>query len=134
MRTDGATNKINSMGAQAPKEGRQTMKQAIKTYNNIMFDICREYNTIGTSFTEAPEDRNNWNLRDLVSEMQYTLDVYKDPNCRYWEEAHDDCQPVGKPWMKEWKAEIARMQRFINKYKDEALTMEVMEDHCSKYD
>lgn len=26
MQTDGATDKINSMGAQAPKEGRQTMK------------------------------------------------------------------------------------------------------------
>ena len=115
-----------------------TMKQAIKTYNNIMFGICREYNTIGTSFTEDAEKRNRWTLRDLVSEMQYTLDIYLDPDCIYWEEAHDDCQPIGmkgeRVWLKEWQKEVAKMRRFINKYKAQALETVCIEDHCSKYD
>ena len=99
-----------------------------------MFDICQEFDTIGTSFTEDAENRNQWNLRDLVSEMQYTLDKYRDPNCVYWEDAHDECQPAGRPWYKEWKKICARMQRFIDSHKDEALTMECHEHHCSKWD
>lgn len=110
------------------------MKQAIKAYNKIMFDVCREYNTIGTSFTEDAENRNRWTLRDLISEVQYTLDVYLDRDCIYWEEAHDECQPAGKPWLKEWQKEIAKMRRFINKYEAQALETVCVEGHCSKYD
>lgn len=110
-------------------------EQAKKRYNDLMYSICREYNTIGTSDTEDAENRNKWNLRDLVSEVQYTLDIYKDENCMYWEEAHDDCQPSDKPWLKRWKSEIGRMQRFINMFKAAAMEIdEPYENHCSKYD
>lgn len=105
--------------------------KAITQYNNIMWDICREHNTIGTSLSENTE---NWNLRDMVSEMQYTLDIYNDPDCLPWQDAHDPYQPPHKPWLKEWQKEKARMKRFIDKYKDEALTMECYEGHCSKFD
>ena len=103
-------------------------------YNNIMFDICREYNTIGTSYTEDAENRNKWNLRDMVSEVQYTLDVYRDPDCIYWQDAHDPTQGAGKPWYKEWKNICGRMQRFVDKYKADALCMECTEGHCSVFD
>ena len=108
--------------------------KAVDNYNNIMFAICREYNTIGTSYTEDAEHRNNWNLRDMVSEMQYTLDIYRDPDCIYYEEAYDDCQPAGRPWYKQWKNITARMQRFINKYRSDALCMECTQCHCSIFD
>lgn len=108
---------------------------AVTQYNKIMFDICREYDTIGTSYTECPESRNQWNLRDLVSEMQYTLDVYTDPNCMEYEDAHSETWDGKRsPYFKEWQSLTRRMKRFIDKYKAEALTMECMECHCSRWD
>lgn len=103
---------------------------AIKQYNNIMYDICRDHLAIG----ELHNETLGWNLRDMVSEMQYTLDRYEDPDCIYWQDAHDEMQPSHKPWLKEWQNQKARMKRFIAKYKDEALKMICTENHCSKYD
>ena len=104
---------------------------AIKQYNKIMYDICRDHNTVGTS---ASENTDGWSLRDMVSEMQYTLDQYNDPQCIYYIDAHDECQPSHKPWLKEWQNIKARMKRFIEKYKEEALEMECVVNHCSIYD
>jgi hypothetical protein len=111
-----------------------TFEKAKRQYNNLMFDICREYNTIETSFTEDKENRNKWNLRDLVSEVQYTLDIYEDPSCIYWEEAHDRHQPPHKPWYKEWVSTKNKMKRFINRYKDEAIKLDCWQAHCSDFD
>ena len=105
------------------------MKKGVKAYNNLMNGLAMEYNTIGTSFTEDPERRNNWNLRDMVSEVQYTLDIYTDPNCIYWQDAQDD-----EEYNKIYKGDIANMRKFIRTYKKEALTMQCTDGHCSKYD
>lgn len=107
------------------------MEKAKKKYNDIMFEIAREHLTIGTKNSEGTDE---WNLRDMVSEMQYTLDVYNDPSCIYWEEAHDDTQPSDKPWYREWIRAKGLMKRFIDKYKQMALTMECTVAHCSKFD
>lgn len=106
---------------------------AIKTYNRLMNDICREHLTIGTRLSEGTE---NWNLRDMVSEMAYTLEVYDNPGCIYWEDAHDSSQPGGPggEWYQHWYNEKARMRRFIEKYRDEALKLECAEAHCSIFD
>ena len=105
--------------------------KAITQYNNLMWVLMREHNTIGTKFSENTE---NWNLRDMVSEVQYTLDIYEDPTCIYWQEAHDPYQPAHKPWLKEWNQSRQRMKRFIAKYKDEAMTMNCTVDHSSIFD
>ena len=107
--------------------------KATKKYNDIMWDLCREHLTIGTRLSEGTD---NWTLRDMVSEMQYTLDIYDDPGCIYWEDAHDVSQPGGPggEWYRQWYNEKARMRRFIERYKDEALQFECFENHCSKYD
>ena len=107
------------------------MISAVRQYNNIMFAICHEHLTIGTDYSEGTE---NWNLRDMVSEMQYTLDLWNDPGSTAYDDAHDNTQPPNKPWYKNWLNEKARMKRFIAKYKDEALTMNCTESHYSKYD
>lgn len=105
-------------------------KKIIKRWNGLMYDLCREHLTIGTKFSEHTE---NWNLRDMVSEAQYTLDVYNSEDSIYWEDAHDSAQP-GREWYMEWYKEKKKLERFINRYKEEALTMECTESHCSKYD
>jgi len=110
------------------------MKTAIRCYNNIMFDIAREHNTIGTSFSE---NTSNWNLRDMVSEMQYTLDIWNDPDCMAWQDAHDESQPIWngrKEWLYNWQKERARMKRFIDTYKPFIDDLECAVGHCSKYD
>ena len=103
----------------------------VTMYNNIMFDICHEHVSIGTSLSEGTE---NWNLRDMVSEMQYVLDLWEDETSMAWMDAHDETQPSHKPWYKNWLNEKARMKRFIDKYKYEAMKMEVTEGHCSRFD
>ncbi len=103
----------------------------VKQYNDIMFDIAHEHVTIGTRYSEGTEE---WNLRDMVSEMQYVLDLWSDPSSIAWQDAHDDSQPSHKPWYREWINEKARMKRFVNKHVKEALTMKCHEGHCSRYD
>ena len=105
------------------------MKKGLKAYNKLMYRLSLEYNTIGTSFTEDPERRNNWNLRDMVSEVQYQLDIYTDENCIYWQDAQDD-----EEYKKIYKKDISEMRKFIRTYKNEALTMQCTNGHCSKYD
>ena len=104
---------------------------ALKQYNNIMNDICHEHLTIGTRLSEGTE---NWNLRDMVSEMQYQLEIWDDPDCIYWQDAHDESQPSDRSWYKNWCSEKARMKRFIERWKDEAMKMECTEGHCSNFD
>lgn len=110
------------------------MKSAVTWYNDIMECIAREHNTIGTSFSENTSD---WNLRDMVSEMQYTLDMWNDPDSLAWQDAHDESQPIwnGRPeWLYNWQKEKARMSRFIKAYAPFVSDMECAVGHCSIYD
>lgn len=103
------------------------MKLAIRTYNNIMYDLCKEHRSIGTDLSEHTD---KWNLRDMVAECDYILscyyeDGYSDYEMRYSEdkEARD-----------QWRRESSRLQRFINKYAPLINDMKCSEGHCSKYD
>ena len=106
------------------------MKKGQKAYNKLMFDLAMEYDTIDTIYTEAPERRNNWNLRDMVSEVQYILDFYNDPDSTFFESGHCDDEDERR----QYRADCSKMRRFIRTYKDEALTMQCFEGHCSQYD
>lgn len=110
------------------------MDKIIKRYNNLMYQLGYEYATIGTSDTEDPARRNQWNLRDMVSEVQYRLDFYMCDDCVYREEAYDTSRPDHKEYYKQYRNDLAKMKRFIKRFEAEALTMECFEGHCSKYD
>lgn len=110
------------------------MDKIIKRYNNLMYSLGYDYHTIGTSDTEDPARMNNWNLRDMVSEVQYWLDFFQEDECSYREAAYDTSQPDHKETYKQYRNDLARMKRFIARYEAEALTMECYEGHCSKYD
>ena len=110
------------------------VKSAIKRYNDIMLSIAREHNCIGNAYAERTE---KWNLRDMVSEMQYTLDLWNDDTSLAWEDAHDPDQPIrnGRPaWLYNWQKEKARMKRFIEAYAPFCGDMECHTGHCSIYD
>lgn len=108
-----------------------TFEKAVKRYNDLMYEVGEDYNTIGTNSTEndGGYERDKWNLRDLVSEVQYLSDKYHDRGCVYLEEAEFDSN-----YRKEWRRLTAKMKRFIDAYKEEALTMECVNTHCSKWD
>lgn len=103
---------------------------AIKRYNSIMYQICWTNSVVGDS-------NSDWNLRDMVSEMQYVYDLWNDPMCTHWEDAHDDCQPIcngRKEWLYRWQLDTARMKRFIDTYSPFVGDMVCAEGHCSKFD
>ena len=88
-----------------------------------MMALGFEYATIGTNFSE---DTENWNLRDMVSEMKYFLDLYNEDGTCY-SDMKEDCYD-------EWRHDVKLMQGFISKYKDEALKIKGYTRHCSCYD
>lgn len=102
------------------------MKKVIERYNDIMISCCREYATIGLSYSE---DTDNWNLRDMVAECDYILSTYYEPgHCNCEMRYGDDDEK------RTWRSETGRLQRFINRYKEEALKMPCTCYHCSPLD
>jgi len=100
-------------------------------YNNLMFDIAFYHNTIGTIYSE---NTDGWNLRDAVSETQYTLEMFLDPDTIFFQDGHDPDQGSHRPWYKEWKNSVGRMKRFINRWRDDALKLHCAVNHSSDYD
>lgn len=127
------------------------IKEATKKYNEIMNDMCYEYNTIGTKFSENTE---NWNLRDMVSECQYILDCcYEEGNSNnvgqypdYWQYTESDimdrkrfnyvqCHNENeKELHKEWLSKTRRLKKFISKYSPHVKNMKCSMGHCSSWD
>lgn len=103
------------------------MKAAIKKYNEIMMGIGYEHNTIGTSFSE---DTDNWNLRDMVAECDYTLSCYYESgHCNADMRYSDD-----KYERDLWKSETGKLKRFIKHYAPFIDDMKCTMNHCSIYD
>ena len=124
------------------------MQTAIKKYNDLMYMLCCEHNTIGTKLSERTEE---WNLRDMVSECQYQLDCYYEEGHDAYEQLHaldgctmtiedlmDDRYMKRHTWMvkgvEEAKKEMKALRQFINTYKKDIGDMECHQGHCSMRD
>lgn len=108
---------------------QKEFEKAVKRYNGLMNDMCLEYLTIGTDFTEDKEEKAKWNIRDLVSECQYQLETY-------YEGGHNNCEirNEGEDGRKVWRSETAKYKRFINAYLPFINDVKCYCRHCSKYD
>lgn len=129
----------------------KTFEEAKKRYNEMMNDFGLEYLTIGERLSE---NTDNWNVRDMVSECQYQLDVcYEDDNANsegrfpdYWEydstailsekrfryiTRHNENE---KELHEEWLKKTRRLRSFIRKYKKHIEDIECTEGHCSMWD
>lgn len=103
------------------------MESAIKRYNNIMETLGYEHNTINTIFSE---DTENWNIRDMVAECDFTLSCYyEDGHCNCDMRNSDDSED-----RKMWKSETGKLKRFIETYKPFIDGVTCVSGHCSQYD
>lgn len=127
-----------------------TIKEATKRYNSMMNDFGFEHLTIGQILSEHTE---NWNLRDMVCECQYQLEVcYEEGNENnegqypdYWEYTEQDLLSKSRydnvtRHNKEqraihsaWLSKTRRLRNFIEKYKEIAFTQECTEGHGSNF-
>ena len=103
------------------------MEKVIARYNNIMMVICREYLTIGYSFSDNTGD---WNLRDMVAECDYQLSTYYEVGHCNEEMRHS----LDIDERNTWKREVGFLQRFIDTYSKYIDDMECTTGHCSMYD
>jgi hypothetical protein len=100
---------------------------AIKKYNDIMEMIGYEHNTIGTSLSE---DTENWNLRDMVAECDYTLSTYYE-----WGHCNAEMKDSDDEYeRKMWRSETAKLKRFIEHWKPYISDMKCSVNHCSNFD
>lgn len=127
------------------------IKEAIKRYNDLMCDLCYEHNTIGMKLSE---DTDNWNLRDMVSECQYTLETFYEEGhtnnvgqyTKYWKYTAQDILSKSrydyitkhneeqKQLHTEWLSFTRRLRNFIKKYEPYIKNMTCAQGHCSCYD
>lgn len=129
----------------------KTYEQAKKDYNDLMFDLGLEFLSIGTNYSE---NTDGWNVRDMVSECQYQLDVhYEDGNANnegqhpdYWGFTVEDLMSERRfkyvqrhneeqeEMHKDWLYRTRRLRNFIRKYQSLAMKESCTEGHCSKFD
>jgi hypothetical protein len=115
-------------------------EEAKKQYNKTLNSLGLEFLTIGTSFSE---NTDNWNLRDMVSEAQYQLDVcYEEDNANadgrtvagfmeiYSGASREEAEEAHAEWLKKTRA----LRAFIRKYQAAALKEKCTQGHCSKFD
>ena len=111
-------------GAITMKPTDKQLASALRKYNEIMWDLCYEHNTIGTSFSEHTDD---WNLRDMVAECDYVLSTYYEPG-------HCNCDELKHDNYKMWRSETGKLKRFIAHWEPYIGDMKCASGHCSKYD
>lgn len=100
---------------------------ATKRYNDLMFSLCYEHNTIGTKLSE---DTEGWNLRDMVAEVDYVLSGYYESGHMNAEMRYSDDEEERKAW----RSETGKLKRFINAYEPFIGDLVCVSGHCSKYD
>lgn len=105
------------------RESDPNFKKAVKKYNEIMEILCLEHNTIGDVLSEGTE---NWNLRDMVAECDYTLSTYYEAGHVNYDMKRED--------RKTWVSETGRLKRFIAHWEPYIKDIKCAERHCSKYD
>lgn len=103
------------------------METVTKRYNDLMFGLALEHNTIGTSFSESTE---NWNLRDMVAESDYQLSLYYEDGTMPYEDLHSDDEYARKIA----RSAVGKLKRFIDAYKPYIGGVKCVSGHCSQYD
>lgn len=104
-----------------------TFEKAVADYNDMMEALGLEHVTIGTCFSESTE---GWNIRDMVSEAQYWLDIYNDPSTATgsMKNSRDIFERTT------WATDTLYLRVFIDRYEPDIADVVCVSGHCSKYD
>lgn len=95
-------------------------KYILTNYNKMMIELDHESGVIEVGKNE------NWNLRDMVSEVEYLRSTYYDKN-------HENSK-LRNTDVKEFNRRTGRLRYFIRTYKDHIGDLVVTQKHNSKYD
>ena len=114
---------------------------------NVKQSVISRYNdlieeTYGIEERFVTNERNNkWNIRDMISELQYILDCYNDPSCLKYVEAHEKIWnpktnriEKNKEAYTTWSSGKRKLEGFIKKHENEAMNWDCYTNHGSKYD
>lgn len=99
------------------------INQLIKSYNQLMIDLGYQDKTIGLEFSG---DTANWNIRDIVSEVEYIRSTYYDKD-------HDNAKLRDED-PKAFDKITWRLRYYIRKYKPFIEDVKATTKHNSKYD
>lgn len=95
-------------------------KYSLTKYNDMMIALNHEAGVI------RPGQNENWNLRDMVSEVEYLRSMYYDKNHPRYQLRKTD--PVI------FNNHTCRLRNFLRKHSDDIDGLEVTVKHNSKYD
>lgn len=95
-------------------------KYTLTKYNEMMIELDHESGVIG------PGKNENWNLRDMLSEVEYLRSLY------YTKGHNRNKLKTEDP--KLFNRETSRLRYFIRTYKDHIENLVVTQKHNSKYD
>ena len=98
-------------------------KQLVKGYNQLMIDLGYPDKTIGLEFSG---DTANWNIRDVVSEIEYIRSTFYDKD-------HENAKLRDED-PKAFIRFTQRLRHFLRKYKSYIEGVEATVKHNSKYD
>lgn len=120
------TAKQAEKAAKTRKKSTLDMVKATKEYNSIMASLGYEHRTVGTGYSEGTD---KWNLRDMVSEAQYTLDTYYEGG-----HANGDMRYGNEEEQRHWREDTEMLKGFINTYKKYVKKLQTTENHVSEWD
>lgn len=99
----------------------RTIKYGVKSYNKLLLDLGYKNKII-----EPGTDRENWNIRDMVSEIEYIRSTYYDKN-------HDNGKLRDEDFRK-FDSVTRKLRHFIRTYKPYMEGVKAHTTHNSKYD
>ncbi|MCQ2581875.1 MAG: hypothetical protein MJ170_02730 [Alphaproteobacteria bacterium] len=104
-------------------------ENAKRDFNQLVWYLGIEYLEI----TDVPyeEDEKIWNIRDMISEIQFELNKYFNPDMEQYAVLHGNGDEID---VQIAKNNVAAMRKFINKYKNHVDGLVCVREHCSKWD
>lgn len=112
---------------EAIKITEKQMEQAKKKYNELMRMAGRDHEQIGAF--GGGNDTSKYNLRDMVSEVQSTLDTYYENGHRNHDFRYESADAY-----KAWKSEKDKLERFIKHWEPYIGNLQTTGYHGSKFD
>ena len=100
---------------------------ALNEYNEIVNDLGLEHLAVDR---KSKFGTSKWNLRDMVSEIDYQYSTYKENGHFNNDCLHSSDRNERLHAMRECK----RLKRFISKYSADTSKLKCYENHCSRFD